>query len=478
MKSTWKILALAILSILLLGRCRIGSNKELYHMHMLDTIYDSIAAINYQNFCAGCHGDFMEEFADREWMFASSSSEIESIIKYGENKMGMPGFKEAFDDSTIAALTRHILSESQKKPVQKKEDFFSRKKASDDKAKYWVEVVVSGLEVPWGLEFLPNGDLLIAERNGTLFRFTKEKELIEITGLPPIRVSGQGGLMELKLHPNYKETGWLYISYVYIDEEDEEAGNTAIIRAKLEGNTLTNIEHLYKGQPAVPTSHHFGNRIEFDREGYMYFSIGDRGRRDKFPQSIENSNGKIHRLFDDGSIPPDNPFIDIAGAEKSIYSYGHRNPQGVSMHPETGDIWASEHGPKGGDEINLIRPGENYGWPVISFGINYDGTTFTNDTAKEGMLQPIHYYVPSIAPCGQTFVTSNRYAGWENNLLIGSLRFQYLERVVIENNKVTDRERLLEGIGRVRNVRVSPDGYIYVAIEYPGKILRMVPIED
>jgi glucose/arabinose dehydrogenase len=309
-------------------------------------------------------------------------------------------------------------------------------------------------------------------------RFTKEKELIEISGLPPIRVSGQGGLMELKLHPKYKENGWIYISYSYIDEQNKNAGNTAIIRAKLEGNALTNIEHIYKGYPAVTTSHHFGNRIEFDNEGYMYFSIGDRGRRDEFPQSLNNSNGKIHRLFDDGRIPPDNPFVHVKGAIKSIYSYGHRNPQGLSMHPVTGEIWESEHGPKGGDEINLIQKGQNYGWPVISYGINYDGTIFTNDTAKEGMMQPIHYYVPSIAPCGQTFVTSERYKGWENNLLIGSLRFKYLERVVIEDNKVVEQERLLEGIGRVRNVRVSPDGYIYVAIEQPGKILKIIPVED
>lgn len=478
MKSTWKIPTLLCLSILLFCKCQLWSKRELHYLDVPENGYDSIAAVNYQNYCAGCHGDSLEEFADRNWMFANSSSEIENIIRNGEDNMGMPGFSEALDNNAIAALTRHILSESKKKPKAKLPELLSKKKISGDKVKYWAEVVVSDLEYPWGLEFLPNDELLIAERNGTLTRFTKNKERIEIKGLPPIRVSGQGGLMDLRLHPDYDKNGWIYISYSYFDAKDKEKGNTAIIRAKLKDNTLVDIEYLYKGRPTVTTSHHFGSRIEFDKEGYMYFSIGDRGRRDEFPQKIDNSNGKIHRLFDDGSIPPDNPFVNIRKAEKSIYSYGHRNPQGVSMHPVTGQIWISEHGPRGGDEINLIQNGQNYGWPVISFGINYDGTIFTSDTAREGMLQPIHYYVPSIAPCGQTFVTSTRYKGWENNLLIGSLRFKYLERVVIEDNKVVEQERLLEGIGRVRNVRVSPDGYIYVAIEEPGKILRIIPVKD
>jgi aldose sugar dehydrogenase len=477
MKFTLKIIGLLSLSILFFSMCQPGTKNQGIFMDTTDSIFDSLAAASYQNFCAGCHGDNMEEFADRKWMFANTSSEIEAIIKHGEDNEGMPGFKEALTDNEIAALTRHILTESQK-PTSNKPDLFTRKKARGDKAKYWAEVVVADLEVPWGLEFLPNGDLLIAERKGTLSRFTKEKELIEISGLPPIRVSGQGGLMDLRLHPNYAENGWIYISYSYIDEQNKDAGNTAIIRAKLDGNNLIDIEHLYKGHPAVTTSHHFGSRIAFDRDGYLYFSIGERGRRDEFPQSINNSNGKIHRLFDDGRIPSDNPFVDVMDAEKSIFTYGHRNPQGLSMHPLTGEIWESEHGPRGGDEINIIKKGQNYGWPVISYGINYDGTIFTKDTAREGMMQPVHYYIPSIAPCGQTFVTSKRYKGWENNLLIGSLRFKYLERVVIEDNKVVDQERLLEGIGRVRNVRVSPDGYIYVAIEQPGKILKIIPVED
>ena len=211
----------------------------------------------------------------------------------------------------------------------------------------------------------------------------------------------------------------------------------------------------------------------------MYFSNGDRGKRDDFPQKLDNTNGKIHRLNDDGSIPADNPFVGQAGVTESIYSYGHRNPQGLAIHPQTGLIWEHEHGPKGGDEINIIEKGKNYCWPVISYGINYSGTTFTDITEKEGMEQPIHYYVPSIAPCGMTFLDSDIYPEWKNNLFIGSLSFRYLERVQLLGDKVVYQEKLLDELNsRVRNVKVGPDGYLYVAVEEPGRILKILPKED
>jgi glucose/arabinose dehydrogenase len=334
------------------------------------------------------------------------------------------------------------------------------------------------LEIPWGLEFLPNGDLLIAERNGTLSRFTSDKKLIKIEGLPEIRVAGQGGLLDIKMHPDYAKNGFIYIAYSYYGDAEKNTGNTAIIRTKLKDNNLTDITPIYKGTPAVKASHHYGCKLEFDRANRLYFSIGDRGNHDVFPQTLNNSNGKIHRLNDDGTVPADNPFVSTENAEPSVYSYGHRNSQGIAMHPVTGEIWESEHGPRGGDEINLLKKGKNYGWPVISFGINYNGTILTPDTANTGMEQPITYYIPSIAPCGMTFLTGNKYKGWENSLLIGSLRFEYLERCVIENHKVVKHERLLEGIGRVRNVKVSPDGYIYVGVENPGRILKLIPVDE
>lgn len=429
---------------------------------------------NYKNYCAGCHGDNLEKFSNRNWMFANSPEEISNVIILGEADMGMPAFKETFSLEEVEKLTAFILDAG--KNLSKKNDaILASESGKSSSTSFWAETVVTNLDSPWGLEFLPDGDLLIAERNGRLSRFTKEKELVNISGLPEIRVGGQGGLMDLQLHPNYKENGWIYISYSYFDESDKDKGNTAIIRARLKKDKLVDLETLYKGTSTVSTRHHYGSRIEFDREGYMYFSIGDRGKRDEYPQSTDNSNGKVHRLLDDGTIPPDNPFVEDKNAEHSVFSFGHRNIQGIAMNPVTGEIWTHEHGPKGGDEVNIIYKGQNYGWPVISYGINYNGTKFTDITEKDGMLQPIIYYVPSIAPCGMAFITSDKYPGWENNLLIGSLRFKYLERCVVEDNQIVAQERLLEGVGRVRNVKVSPEGYIYVAVEEPGKILKLIP---
>jgi glucose/arabinose dehydrogenase len=431
---------------------------------------------NYQLFCAGCHGVNMDKFRDHKWTYAKTPAKIEQIIAEGISKEGMPGFAAKLSHDEIRALGEYILAESKNRAIN-----ISKSKAPKDgiygsDVKYRIEVLTDDLQIPWGIEFLPNGDLLIAERNGHFFRLTPDGQLHKIKGLPKIRVAGQGGLMDLKLHPDYSNNGWIYVSFSYIDEEDRDAGNTEIIRVQLDGNEITKMESLYKGHPAVSTNHHFGSRMEFDKEGYLYFSIGDRGRRDVFPQKIDNSNGKVHRIKDDGSIPEVNPFYKQVGAEKSIFSYGHRNIQGMVRHPQTGAIWTHEHGPRGGDEINIVQAGMNYGWPVISFGINYDGTTFTNDTARTGMEQPLSYYVPSIAPCGMAFITGNRYGEWENSLLIGSLRFEYLERCIIENNELVGHERLLEGIGRVREVKMSPDGYIFVGVENPGRILKLIPL--
>lgn len=317
--------------------------------------------------------------------------------------------------------------------------------------------------------------MLISERDGRLYRFSGGK-LYEIKDLPPILAKGQGGLLDLRLHPQYETNGWLYFSYSQPSTTNDKIGCTAIMRARISEDRLVDKEVIFDGQPDTNRGQHWGCKLQFDKEGYLWFGIGDRGARDENPQSLENHCGKMHRINDDGSIPKDNPFVNTPGAMPSIYSYGHRNPQGTSMHPVTGEIWESEHGPKGGDELNLIKKGLNYGWPVISYGINYNGTTFTDITEKEGMEQPVIYWVPSIAPCGMTFVDSDHYPAWKNNILIGSLRFQYLERVELDGQKVVEQEKLLEGIGRVRNVEISPDGFIYVAVEEPGFIVKLIPV--
>lgn len=334
------------------------------------------------------------------------------------------------------------------------------------------EIVVSELTIPWGFVFLPDGSLLINEKEGKMIHF-KDGNKTEVQGLPEVYNRGQGGLLDIALHPNYKDNGWIYFTFAST-EGDGDGGNTALMRAKLDNITLTNKELLYKATPNTTKGQHFGSRIVFDGEGYLYFTIGERGDRDVNPQDITRDGGKVYRLNDDGTIPADNPFLNDPNAKKAIYSYGHRNPQGMVIHPETGEVWVHEHGPKGGDEINIIKKGANYGWPIISYGVNYNGTKFTDLTEKEGMEQPIHYWDPSIAPSGMAFITSDVYPDWKGDLMVGSLKFNYMDKVVLKDEKVIKEERFLDGLGRVRTINQGPDGYIYVGIENLG-IVKLLP---
>lgn len=337
---------------------------------------------------------------------------------------------------------------------------------------YNTKLIVPDLSNPWGMVFLPDESILITEKSGELIHFKNNKKQI-ISGVPEVYTRGQGGLLDIQIHPDYKNNGWIYFSYASAEGQGD-GGNTAIMRAKLENNTLTSKQLLYKAEPNTRRSYHFGSRIAFDNDGYLYFSVGERGDRDQNPQDITRDCGKIYRLYDDGRIPEDNPFVNSTNAKKAIYSYGHRNPQGLIKNPLTGEIWSHEHGPQGGDEINIIGKGKNYGWPIISYGVNYGGYPLTDITHKKGMEQPVFYWTPSIAPSGFAFVTSTKYPEWKNNLLVGALKFRYLERLVLENNKVVKREKLFENLGRFRNVVQAPDGYIYIAVEGKG-IYKIIP---
>jgi len=338
---------------------------------------------------------------------------------------------------------------------------------------FTAELLFDEMQVPWGMTFLPDGAMLVTEKSGELYHL-KDGTKTVISNVPEVYSRGQGGLLDIELHPDYANNGWLYISYAS-SEGEEKGGHTALIRAKLEDNSLTNNELLYKAGPNTTKGQHFGSRIEFDNDGYLFLSIGERGARDENPQDINRDGGKIYRFNDDGSIPEDNPFYATPNAKKAIYSYGHRNPQGLVKHPTTGEIWDHEHGPQGGDEINVIQPGKNYGWPVVTYGINYSGTPITDKTEMKGMEQPIHYWVPSIAPSGMTFITTNKYgASWNGSLLVGSLKFQYIERLEMKGKEVIKREKLAPEIGRVRDVKEGPDGLIYVAVEGKG-IYKLVP---
>jgi glucose/arabinose dehydrogenase len=334
------------------------------------------------------------------------------------------------------------------------------------------EIIVKDLDIPWGFVFLPDNSILITEKEGELIHFKKGKKKF-VKGMPEVTLRGQGGLLDIALHPNFKENKLIY--FTYASSEGEEKGvNTSLMRARFENNKLTNQKVLYKAEPNSRKGQHFGSRIVFDAQNHVYFSIGDRGNRDENPQDITRDCGKIYRLNDDGSIPKDNPFVNIPNAKKAIFSYGHRNPQGMEINPFTNEIWSHEHGPKGGDEINSIQKGKNYGWPVISYGLNYSGSKFTEITKKEGMEQPLHYWTPSIAPSGMAFVNSDVYPGWKGNLLVGSLKFQYIFNCTLENGKVIKEEKILEDLGRVRSIEQGNDGYIYAGIEGLGIIKIIV----
>ncbi len=443
----------------------------------LDSIYQG-AVSSYQLLCSGCHGNKVMAFVDREWENGSSVEFIATRIREGDENDGMPSFSAALSDEAILEISEYL-----NKNIENLDQYVFEERPDitmvfeSEKLNYTLEVVAEGMEIPWGMAFLPGDRMLITDRNGKMLLRSKEGALTELQGVPEVLYQGQGGLLDVELHPDFEENSMVYISYSTFREEGGEVlSTTAVARARLEGSKLEDLEVIFEALPYAKTRHHYGCRLEFDREGYLFFSVGDRGNRDRNPQTLDNHCGKIHRLHDDGTIPEDNPFVGTEGAMPSIYSYGHRNPQGLILHPVTGEIWAHEHGPRGGDEINVIKPGLNYGWPVISYGINYDGTIFTSMTEEEGMEQPLHYWVPSIAPCGMDFITGDRYPQWEGNILAGSLKYEFLNMSVMKNGIVSSEEMLLKNIGRLRNVKVGPDGYIYVGVEEPGTIYRLIPV--
>lgn len=471
------IIRISILIVFIIFLANVGFSQKNTALDNAKLTTNS-AAMNYQNYCAGCHGEKLEKFAAKDWMKGTSNEQAIKSIKFGIEDIGMPAFSKTFTDNEINELAAYVKKGIPEDKSKLKPAMTPGSIVQSESQRFIVDTVVTGLKIPWGLAFLPGGDLLISEREGKLLRFSNGKLSAPIEGLPEIMAFGQGGLLDLALHPDYNKNGWIYFSYSKPDTESKKrVGNTAIMRARLKGNKLIDQQLIFKATPDNDRGHHFGSKFAFDKKGHLFFGVGDRGQHNEFAQKLDNHNGKIHRINDDGTIPKDNPFVKTPGALPSIYSYGHRNPQGTCIHPVTGEIWESEHGPKGGDELNLVEPGKNYGWPEICYGINYNGTVLTEFTEKEGMEQPVFYWLPSIAPCGMAFVTGTRYPKWQNNLLVGSLRFQNLERLVIHKHSVQHREILLEGIGRVRNVVVSPDGLIYVAVENPGKIVRLMPVK-
>ena len=348
------------------------------------------------------------------------------------------------------------------------------------KETFRIETFVDGFDIPWGMAFLPNKDLIVSDRNGSLWLVNyKSKTRTQIIGVPEVRYKGQGGLLDVQVHPDFINNNFIYIGFTSYLKSKKNRTFTSIVRFNLVNNNLIDQKIIYKADDIFYSSSsiHYGTRIVFDKVGYLYFSIGDRGKRDQ-AQLLNYPNGKIHRLHDDGSIPKNNPFIQEKNAIKSIWTYGNRNPQGLAIHPVSAIIFETEHGPRGGDELNILSSGKNYGWPEITYGKNYSGTTITKYTHKEGMEQPVIHWTPSIAVCGIDFYDGEVFKNWKNDLLVSSLKFENLYRLEIKDNKVIEQEIIYRAGSRIRDVETGPEGFIYLALEDPGRIIRFIPIKN
>lgn len=350
---------------------------------------------------------------------------------------------------------------------------------ASEKAKFKVEVIAEGLENPWGLAKRPDGSFLVTERPGRVRMITPDGTLLPpLSGIPEVRDAGQGGMLDVELHPDYTTNGWVYLAY---STPIDDKGHTKIIRGRIKDNALVDQEVVFEPpvEEFTKANHHFGCRLVFDGNGYLFFSIGDRGAApnpDNNAQQLDVVAGKIHRIHDDGRIPQDNPFYSKGGSARTIWSYGNRNAQGLKIHPKTGVLWETEHGPRGGDELNIIEKGKNYGWPVVSYGINYNGKSFTDKTEAPGIEPPVIQWTPSIGVAGIDFYFGDGFPAWNGNLFVTGLAHRKVIRLEIDDqNRVTHQEILLENSGRLRDVRSFGDGYVYLVYDDPGKVVRLVP---
>jgi glucose/arabinose dehydrogenase len=370
--------------------------------------------------------------------------------------------------SLVAAATLLVAASAAAQVVKTEEESFR------------IVTVTERLEHPWGLAFLPDGRMLVTERAGRLRIVGRDGKPAPqlVAGLPKIEEFGQGGLLDVALHPRFAENGLVYLSFA--DRGDGGHG-TAVLRGRLAGPMenarLEAVEIIYRQAPKSRGGRHFGSRLVFDRAGFLFVTQGDRGEQDR-AQSLDDLAGKVVRLHDDGRVPKDNPFVARAGARPEIFTLGNRNVQGAALHPTTGALWTHEHGPQGGDEVNVLRAGVNYGWPVITYGVNYGiGTKIGEGTSKAGLAQPLHYWVPSIAPSGMAFYTGDRFIRWQGDLFVGALRDQLLVRLRLDGEKVVKEERMLQGaVGRIRDVRQGPEGFLYLLVDSSsGAIVRLEP---
>jgi glucose/arabinose dehydrogenase len=479
--SCFKLRSLVVLLALpfLLASCKTAVTDEIG-----DDIQDQWAKEIYDQYCSNCHGKDLrggnaQSLLDGVWQFGDGSGYVTRNIKYGIPHLGMPSYENSLDDGEIKLLVEYLYKEQSRAGVVKPDP-----PAQLESIDYTIgtEIWVDELDIPWAIVFLDNDTALFTERPGKLRMIVQGKLIATpVQGTPAVLAEGQGGLMDVNIDRQYQENGWVYLSYSHqIDAPegaDRPAAMTRLVRGKIQNMQWMEEQVIYEAPHNTyrTTRHHYGNRIVFDQKGYLYFSIGDRGAQDQ-AQDPNRPNGKIHRIYPDGNIPDDNPFRDHGLA--SLYTLGNRNPQGISIHPVTDEVWAAEHGPLGGDELNLITKGTNYGWPIITYGSNYDGVPVSDFSRKEGYAQPVLYWKPSTAVCGIEFYQGEAFSKWKNKLLVGALKFEELSLLDIEADRVMHQEVILKNFGRVRDIGLDPEGNIYVVVNKPDRIIKLSPIAE
>jgi glucose/arabinose dehydrogenase len=446
------------------------------------------AAKLYSEFCANCHGANLEggkggSLVPLGSKHGADEPSLARSIREGFPTSGMPGFAQAITDVETTALVAFLRETATRQvdPQPTTDLPIPRGPQRSEEHGYYLETIAEGLDVPWSIAFLPDGRMLVTERAGRLRIIEQGRLQAEpVGGIPDVEVKEEAGLMSVVAHPDFARDPWIYLSF-------SEAGTSGtsglkIIRGRLHDGRLVDQQTVF----AQPRERHlpgfvlYGGRLVFDGP-YLFFSVGVRGLEPSIAahaQDLTLPNGKIHRVYHDGSIPPDNPFVAMPGAVPSIWSYGVRNPQGLARHPRDGSLWETEHGPRGGDELNRIVAGRNYGWPVVTFGMNYDGTPITRKTEAPGMERPIVDWTPSIAASQLEFYTGDLFPRWKHQLFVGSLATQKLLRLVLDGDRVTHTEEIFKNFGRVRDIKTGPDGCLYIALELigkPGRIVRLTP---
>ena len=441
----------------------------------------------YKTYCAGCHGSQMQgntasKLIKTDWQYGRGKGAIVRNIRFGIPSTEMIAWRHVLKDEEINAVADFIIASQEVAPNALRP--VPERLTTKDYILKVETLVGTGLSTPWALEFTDSRRALISERTGGL-RFMVDGKLDPrpITGLPPTYSQRTtGGFMDIALDPDYEKNGWIYLAYSHTKDDPSEKnarGMTRVVRGKIGGHEWINQQTLFEVPDSlkIPGGNRWGCRFIFDDKGFLYFTIGDMARAVD-AQNPGKPSGKTFRIHSDGSIPKDNPFKGVAGALEAIYTVGNRNVQGLALHPLTRQIWATEHGPMGGDEVNILKKGANYGWPLVTHGVDYSGEIVSNETENERFQSPVLQWTPSIAVCPAEFVVGQRFQKWANNLLVGALAFEEIRRLVVSGDKVTSEELIMKGVGRVRDLKMGPDDALYVVLNNPDMILRIIPEKE